>query len=153
MISVKNVGYTYMKGTPFEKVALENISFDVTDGEVLAIAGHTGSGKSTLIQIVAGLIDLQSGSVTAWMAEIREDDRRWQLAGGDPELYDAIKSYEQTVSETKKSFEAMERHRKQNFSGGGFDVDGFINRAYSRAMDRDADRIVRELEREGRKYD
>lgn len=64
MISVENVSYTYMRGTPFEKVALENISFDVADGEVLAIAGHTGSGKSTLIQIVAGLIDLQSGSVT-----------------------------------------------------------------------------------------
>ena len=64
MINVKDVSYTYMKGTPFEKRALKNISFDVTEGEVLAIAGHTGSGKSTLIQIVAGLIDLQSGSVT-----------------------------------------------------------------------------------------
>lgn len=63
MISVKDVSYTYMKGTPFEKVALENISFDVADGEVLAIAGHTGSGKSTLIQIIAGLIDLTSGAV------------------------------------------------------------------------------------------
>ena len=64
MISVKNISYTYMTGTPFEKHALENISFDVAEGEVLAIAGHTGSGKSTLIQIVAGLIDLQSGAVT-----------------------------------------------------------------------------------------
>lgn len=64
MISVKNVGYTYMRGTPFEKIALKNINFDVVDGEILAIAGHTGSGKSTLIQIIAGLIDLQSGSVT-----------------------------------------------------------------------------------------
>ncbi len=63
MISVKNIDYTYMKGTPFEKLALKNISFDVAAGEVLAIAGHTGSGKSTLIQIIAGLIDLQSGSV------------------------------------------------------------------------------------------
>ena len=64
MINVKNVGYTYMRGTPFEKVALKNISFNAAEGEVLAIAGHTGSGKSTLIQIVAGLIELQSGSVT-----------------------------------------------------------------------------------------
>lgn len=64
MISVKNVSYTYMKGTPFEKNALKDISFDVAEGEVLAIAGHTGSGKSTLIQIIAGLIDLTSGSVT-----------------------------------------------------------------------------------------
>ena len=63
MISVKNVCYTYMTGTPFEKTALKNISFDVAEGEVLAIAGHTGSGKSTLIQIVAGLIELTSGTV------------------------------------------------------------------------------------------
>ena len=63
MISVRDVTYTYMTGTPFEKTALKNISFDASEGEVLAIAGHTGSGKSTLIQIVAGLIDLTSGSV------------------------------------------------------------------------------------------
>lgn len=64
MISVRDVSYTYMRGTPFEKTALENISFDAAEGEVVAIAGHTGSGKSTLIQIIAGLIDLQGGSVT-----------------------------------------------------------------------------------------
>lgn len=64
MISVKGVSYTYMTGTPFEKTALENISFNVAAGEVLAIAGHTGSGKSTLIQLVAGLIKLTSGTIT-----------------------------------------------------------------------------------------
>ena len=63
MISIRDVSYTYMTGTPFEKVALKKISFDVADGEVLAIAGHTGSGKSTLIQLVAGLIDLTSGTI------------------------------------------------------------------------------------------
>ena len=63
MISVKDIAYTYMKGTPFEKTALKDISFGVAEGEVLAIAGHTGSGKSTLIQIIAGLIDLQGGAV------------------------------------------------------------------------------------------
>ncbi|MBQ3443702.1 MAG: energy-coupling factor transporter ATPase [Selenomonadaceae bacterium] len=63
MISVKGVSYTYMTSTPFEKTALENISFDVAEGEVLAIAGHTGSGKSTLIQLVAGLIKLTSGTI------------------------------------------------------------------------------------------
>ena len=63
MISIRDVSHTYMPGTPFEKVALKKISFDVADGEVLAIAGHTGSGKSTLIQLVAGLIDLHSGTI------------------------------------------------------------------------------------------
>lgn len=63
MIKISNVTYTYMKKTPFEKTALENISFAVGEGEFLAIAGHTGSGKSTLIQIIAGLIDLQVGQI------------------------------------------------------------------------------------------
>ena len=63
MISVRDLTYTYMVGTPFEKTALKNISFDVAAGEVLAVAGHTGSGKSTLIQIVAGLIDFSTGTV------------------------------------------------------------------------------------------
>lgn len=63
MIDIRNISYTYMKKTPFEKTALENISFAVRDGDFFAVAGHTGSGKSTLIQIIAGLIDLQSGSI------------------------------------------------------------------------------------------
>ena len=64
MIEVRDVSYTYMTGTPFEKTALKNISFDAAEGEVLAIAGHTGSGKSTLIQLVTGLIKLTGGAIT-----------------------------------------------------------------------------------------
>ena len=63
MIEVKNLTYTYMKGTPFEKTALKNITFSVAEGNFFAIAGHTGSGKSTLIQIIAGLIDFKIGAV------------------------------------------------------------------------------------------
>ena len=64
MIEVKNLSYTYMKKTPFEKIALSNVNFSVNEGNFFAIAGHTGSGKSTLIQIVAGLIDFENGAVT-----------------------------------------------------------------------------------------
>ena len=61
MIEVKNLSYTYMKKTPFEKVALSDVNFNVSEGDFLAIAGHTGSGKSTLIQIIAGLIEIEGG--------------------------------------------------------------------------------------------
>lgn len=94
----------------------------------------------------------------AFMAEIREDDRLWQKAGGDPILYDELKalqrvkkSYDETVNDFKRTTDGIERHRKSMSDNGGFDR--LMNRAYSRAMDRDADRRVRELEREGRKYD
>lgn len=95
MIAVKNVGYTYMKGTPFEKVALENISFDAAEGEVLAIAGHTGSGKSTLIQIVAGLIDLQSGSVT--IDDLPVADKKIRRIVGIVFQYPEHQLFEETV--------------------------------------------------------
>ena len=62
-IEVKNVGYTYMEGTPMEKVAISDISFQVSQGEFVCIIGHTGSGKSTLIQHIDGLITPTVGDV------------------------------------------------------------------------------------------
>ena len=44
-IIVQNVSYTYGKGSPFEKLALNNISFTIEDGDFIALIGHTGSGK------------------------------------------------------------------------------------------------------------
>ena len=95
MISVKNISYTYMKGTPFEKTALENISFDVAAGEVLAIAGHTGSGKSTLIQIIAGLIDLMDGSVT--IDNLPVNDKKIRRLVGIVFQYPEHQLFEETV--------------------------------------------------------
>ncbi len=62
-IIVQNVSYTYGKGSPFEKKALENISFNIDDGDFVALIGHTGSGKSTLIQLFNGLLKPDSGRV------------------------------------------------------------------------------------------
>ena len=95
MISVRNVSYTYMRGTPFEKTALKNISFDAARGEVLAVAGHTGSGKSTLIQIVAGLIDLQSGSVT--IDDLPVADKKIRRRVGIVFQYPEQQLFEETV--------------------------------------------------------
>ncbi len=95
MIKVNDVSYTYMRGTPFEKTALKNISFDAARGEVLAVAGHTGSGKSTLIQIVAGLIDLQSGSVT--IDDLPVADKKIRRLVGIVFQYPEHQLFEETV--------------------------------------------------------
>jgi energy-coupling factor transport system ATP-binding protein len=63
IIQLKNINYTYMKGGPLEKKALKNISLEIDRGEFAAIIGHTGSGKSTLVQHLNGLIKPESGTV------------------------------------------------------------------------------------------
>ncbi len=79
MIEIENVTYTYMKKTPFEKTALQNINFKIEAGEFLAVAGHTGSGKSTLIQVIAGLIDLSEGSVKIDGENVKKKSARQKI--------------------------------------------------------------------------
>ena len=62
-IKVENLSYTYMPGTPFEHQALKNVSFEIEDADFVGIVGHTGSGKSTLVQIISGLIKGYDGKV------------------------------------------------------------------------------------------
>lgn len=62
-ITVDDLSYTYVPGTPFEHQALKNVSFQIEDGEFVGVVGHTGSGKSTLIQIISGLIKGYTGTV------------------------------------------------------------------------------------------
>ena len=62
-IRVKNLKHIYEKGMPGESIALEDISFEVADGEFLGIIGHTGSGKSTLLQHLNGLLKPDEGSI------------------------------------------------------------------------------------------
>ncbi|ASJ53517.1 energy-coupling factor transporter ATPase [Brevibacillus formosus] len=63
IVNVENLSHVYMQGTPLEHRALDQVSIQVAEGECLAIIGHTGSGKSTLIQHFNGLIRPQSGRV------------------------------------------------------------------------------------------
>lgn len=63
-IIVDNVTYIYGKGTPFEKMALKGVSVTINEGEFVGIIGHTGSGKSTLVQHLNGLIHPTEGVVT-----------------------------------------------------------------------------------------
>ena len=63
IIEVQNLTYIYGIGTPFEKKALDNVSFSVEKGEMIGIIGHTGSGKSTLVQHLNGLFKPTGGKV------------------------------------------------------------------------------------------
>ncbi|MGI6152310.1 MAG: energy-coupling factor transporter ATPase [Christensenellaceae bacterium] len=62
-LEVKDLNFSYMPGTPFAVQALKNINLSVNEGEFIGIIGHTGCGKSTLIQQMAGLVKPDSGSV------------------------------------------------------------------------------------------
>jgi energy-coupling factor transport system ATP-binding protein len=63
ILEIKNLSHVYSAGTPFEHIALENVSFSINRGEFIGIIGHTGSGKSTLIQHLNGLLKPTSGQV------------------------------------------------------------------------------------------
>ena len=63
ILEVKNLNHIYSAGTPFEHVALKDVSFAVEPGEFIGIIGHTGSGKSTLMQHMNGLLKPTSGEV------------------------------------------------------------------------------------------
>ena len=59
----ENLKYLYSIGTPFETAAVDDINFSVENGDLIGIIGHTGSGKSTLIQHCNGLLEPHSGAV------------------------------------------------------------------------------------------
>ncbi len=63
VLEIKNLSYKYSVGTPFQVTAIENINFSVEKGEMLAIIGHTGSGKSTLIQHFNALLKPTEGQI------------------------------------------------------------------------------------------
>src|SRR5690554_1428978 len=62
-IRMEELTYTYMQGGPFESTALLNVNLEINDGEFLGLIGHTGSGKSTLIQHMNGLLKPTRGTV------------------------------------------------------------------------------------------
>lgn len=62
-IIIKDLYYTYQKGTPYETHALKGVSLEIKEGEFVALIGHTGSGKSTLVQHLNGLVVPTSGTV------------------------------------------------------------------------------------------
>lgn len=72
LLEVKNLSLKYSPNTPFEKLAVDDISFSVNKGDFLGIIGHTGSGKSSLVQMLNGLIKPTNGEV------LFNDDNIWK---------------------------------------------------------------------------
>lgn len=64
IVRIRDLSHTYMPGTTFERKALQQVNMDIMKGEILGIIGHTGSGKSTLVQHLNGLLKPTAGSIT-----------------------------------------------------------------------------------------
>ena len=75
-ISIRNVSYIYNQGMPFEKKALNNINLDIDAGEFIALIGHTGSGKSTLVQHLNGLNEPTMGEILYDGVNYREKGKK-----------------------------------------------------------------------------
>ena len=75
ILEVRNLTHTYSAGTPFEHKAVDNMNFSVQRGEFIGIIGHTGSGKSTLMQHLNGLLKPTSGQVLLDGEDIHKDKK------------------------------------------------------------------------------
>lgn len=100
ILQVNNLSYTYSAGTPFEHKALDGVSFSVSRGEFVGIIGHTGSGKSTLMQHLNGLLQPTSGEVLLDGKNIWEDKsltRQARFRVGLVFQYPEYQLFEETV--------------------------------------------------------
>ena len=102
-ITFKNVGYTYQAGSPFSHRALNNISFHIPSGSFVAIIGHTGSGKSTLIQHLNGLTiptegTVEVGSFTLTKEKKEKDIKLLRSKVGAVFQYPEHQLFEETVA-------------------------------------------------------
>lgn len=100
ILETKNLIYTYGVGTPFEKTAVRDVSIAVEKGEFVGVIGHTGSGKSTLIQMLNGLIRPTGGQVLLNGQDIWEkpkEIRRVRFQVGMVFQYPEYQLFEETV--------------------------------------------------------
>lgn len=98
----ENLEYLYSVGTPFQTAAIKNVNFSVDKGELIGIIGHTGSGKSTLIQHMNGLLQPHSGSVylnskDIWSKENKKSIRQVRFSVGLCFQYPEYQIFEEDV--------------------------------------------------------
>lgn len=101
VFELKNLSYVYGTGTPFEKTAVNNLSLSIEKGEFIGIMGHTGSGKSTLVQMLNGLMKPTSGQVLLDGEDIwanPKDIRKIRFKVGMVFQYPEYQLFEETVA-------------------------------------------------------
>mgnify|MGYP004454553835 FL=1 len=101
VLELKNLSYVYGTGTPFEKTAVNNLSLSIEKGEFIGIMGHTGSGKSTLVQMLNGLMKPTSGQVFLDGEDIwanPKDIRKIRFKVGMVFQYPEYQLFEETVA-------------------------------------------------------
>lgn len=101
VLELKNLSYVYGTGTPFEKIAVNNLSLSIEKGEFIGIMGHTGSGKSTLVQMLNGLMKPTSGQVLLDGEDIwanPKDIRKIRFKVGMVFQYPEYQLFEETVA-------------------------------------------------------
>ena len=101
VLELKNLSYVYGTGTPIEKTAVNNLSLSIEKGEFIGIMGHTGSGKSTLVQMLNGLMKPTSGQVLLDGEDIwanPKDIRKIRFKVGMVFQYPEYQLFEETVA-------------------------------------------------------
>jgi ABC-type cobalt transport system, ATPase component len=91
-IKIEHLTHIYMKGSPFEKKALNDISITIEEGQFVALIGHTGSGKSTLIQHVNGLLKPDSGKIIVDGVDITDKNTNLSFIRKRLDLYSNIQN-------------------------------------------------------------
>ncbi len=142
-IVVKNLSFTYGVGTAFAKKALDDINLTINDGDFVGIIGHTGSGKSTFIQHINGLIKPQEGSVEVFDISLtpakkpKPDLRKLRSSVGMVFQYPEYQLFEETVYKDVAfgpknlglSAEEIEERVKEAIGLVGLDYDAIKDRA------------------------
>lgn len=141
-IKVSNLTYTYSKKTPYEKVALNGVSLTINEGDFVGIIGHTGSGKSTFIQHLNGLIKTQQGEIQVFDINLTQkkpkpDLRKLRGIVGMVFQYPEYQLFADTVEKDiafgpknlKLSKEEISERVKKSMQAVGLDYDTYKDRS------------------------
>lgn len=141
-IIIKNLSFTYSRKTPYEKKALDNISLTINEGEFVGIIGHTGSGKSTFIQHINGLILPQEGTVKVFDIDLsakkpKPDLRKLRTEVGMVFQYPEYQLFDDTVAKDvgfgprnmKLSKEEVDQRVKEAIELVGLDYENIKDRS------------------------